>query len=122
MRKDLLVNVNDTDIVLYEEQLMMASEAFGYAFPENQGVSVFVFESAKDIEEYENQIEPVYPRPQVFTVFIPNFKTKRIKLRSEIMSDDWVADCYALDKKYGVWFMTLEQATKILERNSIIEI
>ncbi len=62
------------------------------------------------------------PRPQVITLFVPNFKNKSIKLRQLICTDDWVQDCYDLDQKYGLWYMTIEQAIGILDSEYSIEI
>ena len=53
-------------------------------------------------------------RPQVITIFVPDFKRKKVKLRQLIMSDNWVADCEELDEKYGVWYTTIEQAQIVL--------
>ena len=61
------------------------------------------------------------PTPQVITIFVPNFKTKTIKLRQLILSDDWVEDCYKLDQKYGLWYTTIEPAQKILNHPIKIE-
>ncbi len=52
--------------------------------------------------------------PQVITIFVPNFKTRNIKLRQMIFTDDWVLDCQTADEKYGIWYTTIEPAQKIL--------
>ncbi len=62
------------------------------------------------------------PKPQVVTIFVPNFKNKSIKLRQLICTDDWVADCQLLDEKYGLWYMTIQQAIGILNSEYSIEI
>jgi len=63
-----------------------------------------------------------YPRcPQVITIFIPVFGKNIVKLRSHIISDDWVEDCYELDKKYGIWFTTMSQAKALLKENPFID-
>ncbi len=62
------------------------------------------------------------PRPQVVTIFVPNFKNQNIKLRQIILSDDWIADCYDADEKYGLWYTTIGQAIGILNSEYSIEI
>ena len=62
------------------------------------------------------------PAPQVITIFVPVFGKKIIKLRQLIMTDDWVADCYALDEKYKVWFTVIEPAIALLNNEYAIEV
>lgn len=67
------------------------------------------------------QEQLIYPTVQVITIFVPNFNTRTIKLRQQILSDDWVADCYDLDEKYGLWYTTIEQAQKVLKVPTVTE-
>ena len=62
------------------------------------------------------------PTPQVITIFIPVFGRKTIKLRQLILTDDWVADCYALDEKYGVWFTTIQPAIALINCKYTLDI
>lgn len=63
-----------------------------------------------------------YPSIQVITIFVPNFKTKKIKLRQIIVGDDWVKTCNDTDDKYGIWYTTIEQAQAILNLPIVTEI
>jgi len=56
-----------------------------------------------------------YPAgPQAMTIFIPIFGENKIKLRTELLTDDWIADCQKWDKKYGMWFATHQGAIDLI--------
>ncbi len=121
MRRELLVSVNDLDLVVYENKVMMASEAWSYAYITNQSIVVTVLESADEVMEFENQTIP-HLGPQAITIFVPNFQTKKVMLRSMIFSDDWVADCQDMDRKYKIWFTSMHEALAILGRELVLEV
>lgn len=68
------------------------------------------------------QEQLIYPSVQVISIFIPNFHTRKVKIRQQVLSDDWVQDCYDLDKKYGLWYTTLDKAQQILKVPIVEEI
>jgi hypothetical protein len=71
------------------------------------------------ITQNGNDFTVAHLGPQVITIFVPNFNTGKIKMRQMILSDDWVADCQAMDEKYGIWFTTPEQAKEVILSNRI---
>ena len=130
MRTEQIVNVEANEIFGFAEDIFLmkgmteagAFETDTMTFV-NPSTLVTVLENADEVVEYQDRVRRVpQPAPQVYTIFIPVFKTKTIKLRQMIVSDDWVADCQLMDTKYGVWFMTIEPAIALLNNEYSIEV
>ncbi len=126
MYKDQIVNVPDNSIVVRNGKLYHyynMSKAGNFmtdrgAFT-NPSVVVIVLENADEVIDFTEQQEKVVavpqPGPQVITIFVVKFKSNKVVMRQMICSDDWVADCYAMDQKYGVWFTTYPEAKALLK-------
>ena len=128
MRQEQIVNVNVNDVFVYENELFISQgeDEFGVTrtdkgeFP-NPSCVVTILESADEVIEFEEQAIP-HLGPQAITIFIPNFQTKKVMLRSMIFSDDWVADCQEMDEKYKIWFTSMNEALAILGRELVSEV
>ena len=128
MRNEQIVNVNQNELFVYKNKLFMhqGEDIFGVVktdkgdFP-NPSCIVLVLENADEVIEFENQTIP-HIGPQAMVIFVPNFQTKKVMLRSIIFSNDWVADCQNADTKYKVWYATMNEALAILNREPITEV